>query len=115
MDNLKLAVAGLVLASGVFAFYWFEEQYILTIRVIALVAIGLVTLLIVYQTEMGRTAWGFIADARTEVRKVVFPTGKETVQTTAVVFAVVFLVAMFLWALDSMLLWSVKLLTGQGG
>ena len=115
MDNLKLAVAALVVAGGIFAFYWFEEQYILPIRVIALVVMVLAALFVVYQTEMGRAAWGVISEARTEVRKVVFPTGKETVQTTAVVFAVVFLVAVFLWALDSMLLWSVKLLTGQGG
>ena len=110
-----MALAALVVAGGIFAFYWLEDQYILPIRVIALVVISLVALFIVYQTEMGRAAWGIISEARTEVRKVVFPTGKETMQTTAVVFAVVFLVALFLWALDSTLLWSVKLLTGQGG
>jgi preprotein translocase subunit SecE len=49
------------------------------------------------------------------VRKVVWPSGKETTQTTLVVMGLVLTVAIFLWLLDMFLLWSVKLLTGQGG
>ena len=58
---------------------------------------------------------GFFRESQIEVRKVVWPTGKETTQTTLVVMGLVVAVAVFLWVLDMFLLWSVKLLTGQGG
>jgi preprotein translocase subunit SecE len=49
-----------------------------------------------------------------EARKVVWPTRKETIQTTGVVFAFVVVMALFLWLVDAGLLWAVKLLMGQG-
>ena len=58
---------------------------------------------------------GFISGANTEVRRVVWPTRAETLQTTLAVLVVVLLVGIFLWLLDMLLLWAVQLLTGQGG
>jgi preprotein translocase subunit SecE len=43
-----------------------------------------------------------------------WPTRKETVQTTGVVFAFVVVMALFLFAVDTSLAWLVKLLTGRG-
>jgi preprotein translocase subunit SecE len=54
-------------------------------------------------------------DSRTEVRKVVWPTRKETTQTTLIIMGVVTIVALIMWALDTMLGWMVRLLLGQGG
>ena len=53
-------------------------------------------------------------EARTEVRKVVWPTRKETTQTTLIVIAMVGLVAVILWILDGLLAWLVKWLLGTG-
>ena len=50
----------------------------------------------------------------TETSKVVWPTRKETLQTTAVVFAFVMVMALFLWLVDASLLWVVRKLMGQG-
>jgi preprotein translocase subunit SecE len=61
---------------------------------------------------MGKAAWEFRREAIIEVRKVVWPTRKETVQTTMVVLVVVIIMAILLWALDSMLAWAVRYLTG---
>ncbi|MFN2310397.1 MAG: preprotein translocase subunit SecE [Gammaproteobacteria bacterium] len=114
MDTAKLAVAVALLLAAVGAFYWFADHSLL-LRVLGLLATVGVALFIVAQTAVGARALGFMGDARTEVRKVVWPTRQETVQTALIVFAVVIFVGIVLWLLDMLLLWAVRLLTGQGG
>ena len=113
-DVLKWGAVIVLMASALGAFYWFSEESLL-LRVIGLLAVSGVALGIVYQTEKGRLAWGFIREARNEVRKVVWPTRRETGQTTLIVIAVVGLVAVLLWLFDSMLTYLVRLLLGTGG
>jgi preprotein translocase subunit SecE len=64
-------------------------------------------------TAQGKAAWEFAADARVELRKVVWPTRKETVQMTLVVVVMVIVVAIFLWIVDWGLIKAVQALTGQ--
>ncbi len=45
----------------------------------------------------------YLVDVRTEARKVVWPTRKDTVQTTIVVFGMVIMVSLFLWVVDALL------------
>ena len=78
----------------------------------AILAVAGVAVAIVYQTDLGRRAWSFVQDSRTEVRKVVWPTRAETVQTTLIVMALVLLVGIFLWLLDMLLAWGFQTLTG---
>jgi preprotein translocase subunit SecE len=113
-DKIKLLVALAVIVAAISGFYYYADVSQL-LRVLALlVALGVATA-IMLQTTMGQQAWGFIGDARTEVRKVVWPTRKETVQTTLIVMVMVFIVATMLWMFDMFLTWAVKLLMGQGG
>ncbi len=113
MDKVKLTIAVALMVAGVAGFYYFADQSLL-MRVLGLLAVAGVSLAIAYQTAIGRKAWGFVADAQTEVKKVVWPTRKEALQTTGIVLVMVVLVAIFLWGLDSTLLWLVRMLTGQG-
>jgi preprotein translocase subunit SecE len=62
----------------------------------------------------GKRFFSFAIDARDEAKKVVWPTRKETIQMTGVVMAFVVVMALFLWAVDGILLWLVKLAMGQG-
>tara|TARA_Y100000588_G_scaffold365309_1_gene429799 strand:- start:1 stop:342 length:342 start_codon:yes stop_codon:yes gene_type:complete len=111
-DNFKwLGVLALILG-GLWAFYAFADESLL-FRVLGLLAVIGVAGALGLQTEKGRQAWGFAREARTEVRKVVWPTRKETVQTTGLIMAMVGLVAVFLWGLDSFLGWLTKLLLGS--
>jgi len=80
-----------------------------------LVALVAVSVAIGYQTDKGRLAWGFLRDARTEVRKVVWPTRRETAQTTLIVIVVVTAVAIILWLFDAFLAWAMRLFLGVGG
>jgi preprotein translocase subunit SecE len=68
----------------------------------------LLALGVVYTTATGQRAWGFIRESRVELRKMVWPTRGETVQTTLAVFVMVLVVGIFLWLLDMLLGWAVQ-------
>ena len=113
-DSLKLGIAVATLAGGIVAFYYFEGQ-LLVLRVLGLLAVAGISVFVAAQSNTGKNIIGFIRGAQTEVRKVVWPTRAETVQTTLAVILMVFLVGIFLWLLDMFLLWAIQVLTGQGG
>ena len=112
-DTVKLGFAVLVLAVGVVGFYYLDAQA-LWVRLLVLLGVAAVAVAVASQTAIGRSAWRFGADARTEVRKVVWPTRQETLQTLLAILVAIFLTALFLWAIDSILFWVVQKLTGQG-
>ncbi len=98
-DTLKLMLALAILIAGVVGFYYFEDESQL-LRVIGMLAIAGVSFFIVSTTDVGRRSLGFVKDARVEVRKVVWPTRQETLQTTLAVLVMVVLVAIMLWLID---------------
>jgi len=113
MDNLKLWASVLLLAAAIYAFYYFEEQ-LLVLRVLGLLAVAGIAAFIAAQSTLGKRIIGFVGGAHNEMRRVVWPTRTETVQTTLAVLVIVLLVGIFLWLLDMVLLWAIQLLTGQG-
>ena len=112
-DRIKLIIALLLTGGAVVGFYYFSDQSLL-VRVLGLLVVVGVSVAIALTSEMGKSTWAFLKEARTEVRKVVWPTRKETSQTTLLIFAGVVVVGLFLWGLDSLLLWAVQSMTGQG-
>ena len=112
-DKIKWIVTALLVIGALTGFYWFD-QYSMLIRVPALLVVAIVCVVIVLQTAAGGQLVGFFRETQIEVRKVVWPSGKETTQTTLVVMGLVVTVALFLWVLDTGLLKVVSLLTGQG-
>lgn len=102
-----------ILIGGIAGFYYWSDESLL-LRVIALLVLSAAAVFVAVQTEKGRAAWNFVREAHTEVRKVVWPTRKETTQTTLIVIAMVALVAAILWILDGFLAWAVKLILGTG-
>ena len=113
-DKIKLLLAILVLGGAIGAFYYYGDQSLL-LRVLGLVAAAGIATAIIAQTEKGAAAIAFGRGSVIEVRKVVWPTRKETTQTTLIVVAMVVLMGIVLWLFDMFLLWAVRLLTGQGG
>ena len=114
LDGLKFLIAIAMLIAGIVQFYYFEEESQLY-RVLGLLGFVAVALGFVYATKMGQGLWLFARDARTEVRKVIWPTRQETMQTTLMVIVMVILVGIMLWLIDMVLRWGVLVLTGQGG
>jgi preprotein translocase subunit SecE len=120
-DIVKQVFSVVFVVAGVAAFYYFSTDHTyfkevrLLYRVLGLVVIVLMALGMVLTTDLGRTVWGFVLESKQEVRKVVWPTREETMRTTLLVFAMVFIVGLILWLLDMFLFWGVRILTGQGG
>ena len=104
MDKVKLVVAVLLIAAGVGAYYWLGEQA-LVVRILAVVAGVLAGAAVAWFSAPGKQFGLFAAESVTEVKKVVWPTRKETMQTTAAVFAFVVVMAFFLWISDKTLEW----------
>jgi preprotein translocase subunit SecE len=111
-EKIKLALALLFVAAGLGAFYYLADQ-VMILRVLAVLASVVVALAIVLTTASGKAALAFSREALAEARKVVWPTRKETIQTTAAVFALVIVMGLFLWVVDVALLWAVKVLMGR--
>ena len=62
----------------------------------------------------GKEFFAFAQEAWQEAGRVSWPTRKETMQTTGIVFVFVVIMALFLFSIDTTLAWIVKLLTGRG-
>jgi preprotein translocase subunit SecE len=120
-DIVKQVFSVVFVVAGVAAFYYFSADHTyfkevrLLYRVLVLVVVVLMALGVMLTTGLGRTVWSFVLESKQEVRKVVWPTREETMRTTLLVFAMVFVVGLILWLLDMFLFWGVRLLTGQGG
>jgi preprotein translocase subunit SecE len=104
-----LIMVGLVFTIG--TNYHFSHQA-MAIRLIAWIVAALILAGLFFYTTQGQRFWSFVQAARAELRKVVWPTRQETIRTTMLVIAMVAVAGLFLWAVDSFLLWVVALLTG---
>ena len=114
-ERIKIAVAALIAVGGLFAFYALVDQQPTVVRVLILLAAFGVAAGLMWFTMAGKTFAAFSRESWEEAKRVVWPTRKETLQTTGVVFAFVFVMALFLWAVDYGLLWVTQKLLGQGG
>jgi preprotein translocase subunit SecE len=108
-DHIKLSAAILLLLGAISGFYFFSD-WPLALRVLGMLALTAVALVLFFTTAIGGRLWVFSVASRNELKKVVWPTRQETVQTTLVVIFMVVLVAIFLWLVDMLLKWLVGLL-----
>ncbi len=98
--------------AGIAGFYYLADSA--TVVRLAAVLAGLAAAAVtMWYTAPGQQFVVFSQDALKEARKVVWPTRKETIQTTGIVFAFVVVMAIFLWVVDAGLLWAVQLLMGR--
>jgi len=114
LDTVKLAAAAAILVGGIVAFYWFEQLPVAVRWLIVFATLGL-GVFVALQSVQGRAFWQFVQGSRVELRKVVWPTRQETMQTTLVVFVATIIMGVFFWVLDMILGSVTRALTGQGG
>lgn len=101
-DKLKVVLAVLAVVAGIFGFYFLSDKPNL-IRACVLVA-GLITAIaLAWTSTHGREFLGFAKEAIRETKKVVWPTRKEAMQITAIVFVFVLVMAIFLSGTDKLL------------
>lgn len=104
-DRIKLVLAVLVILGGIVMFSVLETQLATPVRVAIFVVSLIVAAAIAAISEPGRRFFGFAQDSYYEVRKVIWPSRKETIQMTGIVFAFVAVMGIFLWLLDKSLEW----------
>ena len=111
-DIVKYAVALLLVAAGLFVFYWFDGQWPTGVRILAVV-VGLLAGVGVFMlTAKGAETREFLSESRFELRKVVWPTRQETNRTTGVVIIAVIIISLILAAFDWVIQLVVKYLLG---
>ncbi len=111
LDNFKLLLAIVILIAGIVGFYYYESESQLY-RVLGVVFAVVLALVVASTTNMGQGLLRFGRDARMEVRKVVWPTRQETVQTTLMVIVAVIIIGIFLWLVDLVLAQAIQMVTG---
>jgi len=101
-DKAKVALAVFAVIAGVVGFYLLagKPTYV---RAGALVAGLLVAVAVAWSTVSGQGFLNFARESVRETRKVVWPTRREALQITGVVFGFVLIMAIFLWGTDKVL------------
>ncbi len=103
-DNLKLALALLLVGAGVAGFYVLDDQAMI-VRVLSVLAGLGAGITVATFSEQGRRFIDFGRESITEAKKVAWPSRRETLQTTGIVFAFVLAMAVILWITDKSLEW----------
>ncbi|MBT8148595.1 MAG: preprotein translocase subunit SecE [Gammaproteobacteria bacterium] len=111
VNSVLWVVAVALVAAGIYGNVYFGGESLLY-RVLGLLAVAIVAALVALQTTEGKSFWALLKGARTEIRKVVWPTRQETMQTSLMVLAVVVIVGIILWGLDTLLGWSASQFIG---
>jgi preprotein translocase subunit SecE len=114
LDTVKLAAAIAILVAGIAAFYVLST-YPLALRWVIVFVAFAGGVFVALQSVQGRAFWQFVQGSRIELRKVVWPTQQESLQTTLVVFVAILAMGVFFWFLDWALGSITRALTGHGG
>ena len=104
-DRLKLGLSVLVIIAGIVGYSYFESKLPLVARIAIFIAGLVLAGLIAWSSETGRRTIAFAQESYNEVKRVVWPTRKETMQMTGIVFAFVAIMGLFLWILDKSVEW----------
>lgn len=112
LDWLKWILSLALVLAGLIGNHYYSA-FPMPVRTLGWLTILLASGFVASTTQKGRWVIEFFRDSRMELRKVVWPTREETVQTTLVVAAMVVILALILWGMDGILVWLVGWLTGQ--
>ena len=99
VDKIKVSLAVLLLMAGIAGFYYLSESA-MVLRIVSVLAGIAAAVVVGWTTEPGKQFFVFAQEAVVETKKVVWPTRKESFQTTGAVFAFVVAMAVFLWITD---------------
>ena len=111
LDGFKWILVVAIILGGAYTNTLFATEPVLYRAIAGIVLLGF-SVAIILQTAVGRATWELAKESRVEIRKVVWPTRQETIQTTFIVVAVVIFVAFVLWLLDSGVSWIVQVVIG---
>jgi len=105
-----LSVAAVIVVAGFVGFYYLDQQPI-WVRWLLVLATLVGGAFVASKSALGKDVLQFVQGARIELRKVVWPTRKDTINVTIVVFVAVVVLGLFFWGLDMLLATLTKWLT----
>jgi len=114
VEKIKLLVAFLLVVAGIAGYYYLQENAAV-LRLVSVLAGLLLGAGVALSSESGKRFFAFAKASVAEAKRVVWPTRKETLQTTGVVIIFAITMALFLWAVDSGLMLAVNEMMGRGG
>jgi len=117
VDIVKLGVAFLLIVAGIAAYYFLQGSAIAFAEVLRVISVLLGLALaaaVMWTSEPGKRFFVFGKESVAEAKRVIWPTWKETYQTTGVVVLFAVVMALFLWAVDATLLFAINKLMGRG-
>jgi preprotein translocase subunit SecE len=113
VDKIKIGLAVACVVAGIWAYYYFAETAVV-LRVLMVMGGLIAAAGVAWLSAPGKEFFAFAQEAWQEAGRVSWPTRKETMQTTGIVFVFVVIMALFLFSVDTTLAWIVKLMTGRG-
>lgn len=117
VNIIKLIVAFLLVVAGIAGFYFLQGSTVAFAELLRVVSVLLGLVLaaaVLWTSEPGKRFFIFSKESVAEAKRVVWPTGKETYQTTGVVVLFAVVMALFLWMVDATLLFAINKLMGRG-
>jgi preprotein translocase subunit SecE len=111
LDVAKWLIVFALVAAGVVGNYYFAAESLLY-RVLALLVLAIAAGWVSLQTGKGKVFAKLVSEARMEIRKVIWPTKQELMQTTLIVVVFVLFVALILWGVDSLIGWIISSVIG---
>ncbi|MCL2920094.1 preprotein translocase subunit SecE [Shewanella litorisediminis] len=111
LDIVKWGIVILLLAVAVVGNQMYSEASVV-VRALGVIVAFAIAGFIALQTVKGKQALAFARESHIEVKKVVWPTRQEALNTTFIVLAATAVLALILWGLDALLLKIVNLITG---
>jgi preprotein translocase subunit SecE len=114
MDLVKWVIVFALILAGLIGNHYYSEIS-MPLRTLGWLAVLVFAAFVGSTTAKGKQVVVFFNDSRKELRKVVWPTREETMQTTLVVAVMVVILALLLWGMDGILVWLIGWLTGQRG
>jgi len=112
-DKIKLLIAFLLVVAGIAGFYYLRDSAAV-LKVFSVLAGMLLAAAVAWTSEPGKVFFAFCKDSVAEAKRVVWPTRKETLQTTGIVILFAIAMALFLWIVDASLMMAVNKLMGRG-
>lgn len=109
LEVVKWLIVAALLIMAIVGNYYYRD-FSLPMRTLAVIVIITVAGVVALMTVKGKAIVAFAREARTEVRKVIWPTRQETLHTTLIVAVVTAVMSLILWGLDSILVRLVSFL-----
>jgi preprotein translocase subunit SecE len=105
-SNLVAGISLALILGSLIGYYGLATQPMM-IRLGVLIGGIVIALGLVAVTPTGKRFLAYAKDSVNEVKKVVWPSRKESTQMTLIVFAFVLVMAIFLWSADKIIEWLI--------